>query len=88
VGSYRSGWTRVGLPARCSSCGTGVLSDRSDSVLVIDPVTYATSSIAITQSADDCYILAGQGLYFTSITNSFRWVVVTRWLCSSLRACG
>jgi hypothetical protein len=55
----------------------GVLADKTDRVARINPVTGAATQVPVTTTADDCYIQAGQALYYQTITRTYRAVDCT-----------
>lgn len=70
---YRADWKPLNQATNCLSCGSGVFATKTDRLKVYnitDPeiITYEP----ITSSSDDCYILPGQGLYYSTITGSWR----------------
>jgi hypothetical protein len=72
IGEYRADWKPANLATACLKCGSQVKSLRTDTFKTWDIVTRVESQKFVTTSADDCYIEAGQGLYYLSTTASWR----------------
>lgn len=71
-GSFRSDWLPAMMATACTSCGAGVQGDKSDRLTVYDLVTGTAGLLPIMTSASDCFIQAGQGLMYSSMTGAFR----------------
>jgi len=54
--TYRPDWKAPTSPdaSSCTSCGMGVLADKSDRVTVYNPVTYEPELLPITTGPEDC----------------------------------
>lgn len=73
AGFFRAAWKPAAEATSCTACGEGVKADATDRVTqynILDPTQ--STAVNITTSADDCYIMPGQGLYFSTLTNTWR----------------
>lgn len=71
-GSFRSDWKPPAEATTCTNCGTGVLTAKTDRVTNYNISSGEEISIPVTTSASDCYIQAGQGLYYETLTQTWR----------------
>lgn len=71
-GSYRADWKTAGQATACVACGEGVLALATDTVTKYARGGNKTLEVAVTSSAEDCYIRPGQGLLFSSLNNTWR----------------
>jgi hypothetical protein len=71
-GTFRSDWKPPAEASTCTSCGTGVLAAKTDRVTSYNISSGEEISSPVTTSASDCYIQAGQGLYYETLTQTWR----------------
>lgn len=71
AGHFRADWLPASQASSCTSCGVGVKADQTDRVTRY-LANGSSVEVPVTTSADDCYIQAGQGLFYETITKTWR----------------
>lgn len=72
AGSFRPDWKPATEANACTQCGVSVLALTSDTVTQYDIRTNNPTQVPISTSSEECFILPGQGLYYATLTKSWR----------------
>lgn len=74
-GEYRAEWKVSSQATSCNSCGEGIQSDATDQITAYAVTPDATpSAVAVRSSAAACYIKAGQGMYYSAASATYKGV--------------